>query len=365
MPAPASAQATASVPPSGQICPNCQTPNRIGAKFCSKCSEPLTSTRRCPNCSTENRVQARYCKNCRGPLMAQAAPRLGTGHLTPKTLLDHRYEIRAKVAQGGMGAVYLVADTHLNDPRLQREKFWALKEMSESAFPPDQLQQAIQMFRTEASILAQLQHPNLPEVIDFFEFNTKYYLAMTFIEGETLEAILKKNNGPLDVETVRKYTRQLIGVLEYLHNQNPPIIYRDLKPSNIMREYGSGLLKLIDFGIARFQHKRTSRNLLRPGQSEDDAGIGTMGYAPPEQWKKGEVTPAADVYSLGVTLHQLLTSYDPTTTPFSLPPIESLNPQVPKWLAEVIAKAYEPSLSERFPTVLALERALGQAEQQN
>jgi serine/threonine-protein kinase len=285
--------------------------------------------------------------------MSNAPPRLGTGNLQSSTLLNNRYEVVGKIAQGGMGAVYLVRDTRLN-------KKWAMKEMSQRTFTPDQLQNAVNMFQSEAQILAQLQHANLPMVVDLFTFQTTHYLVMDYIEGETLEAVLKRNKAPFSLHEVMRYARQLIGVLSFLHNQNPPIVYLDLKPANIMLQ-PNGLIKLIDFGICRFQRKRTSRNLLVPGLSENDVGIGTPGYAAPEQWRIGNITVQADIYSLGVTLHQFLTYYDPTTTPFVLPSILSLNPNVPVPIAGVIAQAHELELAKRCKTMLDFERAWEQA----
>jgi len=349
-------------PSSGQICANCQKPNRIGAKRCRYCSEPLTSTRRCPHCNADNRVQARRCQKCGKSLMANAPPRLGTGMLNPSTRIKDRYQILSKIAQGGMGAVYLVKDEVFSDATIKREKFWALKEMSESAFPPDQLAEAVKMFEGEARMLAHLRHPNLPEVIDLFEYQTRHYLVMDYIKGETLEAIIRRTKAPQKLMDVLRWANQLFFVLQYLHDQSPPIIYRDLKPSNIMLEEKTGLLKIIDFGIARFQRKRTSRNLLLPNQSMDDAGIGTPGYAAPEQWQKGDLfSRQSDIYSLGVVLHQLLTNHDSSTTPFNLPSIPSLNPSVPPKIAAVVAKAYALKLVERYQTIPEFQAAFQQA----
>ncbi len=293
--------------------------------------------------------------------MSGAPPRLGTGELKPQKVVEKRYQVVSLIAQGGMGAVYLVRDMKFSDAALGHEIFCALKEMSQSAFPPDQLQDAVRMFESEARMLGYLKHSNLPRVTDFFEFESNHYLVMEYIKGETLEAILIKNKGPLKIATVLKWANQLLGVLQFLHDQNPPIVYRDLKPSNIMLEESSGLLKIIDFGIARFQRKRTSKNLLQAGLSIDDAGIGTPGYAAPEQWKKGEPLPQSDIYSLGVVLHQLLTNYDPTTTPFVLSPIQSLNPKVPTKIADVIAKAYAPKLSDRYLTMKDFQNSFERA----
>jgi len=144
-----------------------------------------------------------------------------------------------------------------------------------------------------------------------------------------------------------------------LHDQSPAIICRDLKPGNIMLEKDTGLLKIIDFGIALFQRKG-KRNYFQVLQDPDEGGIGTMGYAPPEQWQKGKVTTQSDVYGLGVVLHQLLTLYDPTTTPFALPPIQQKNPAVPQPIADVIAKAYALMTNERYQTIADFQRDLMQ-----
>lgn len=347
---------------SGLICPDCQQSNRLGAKHCRSCGMALDSTRVCPHCRSRNRIYARRCQQCGQPLLSNAPPRRGTGTLSPTTLVKDRYQIVHKIAQGGMGAVYLARDTRLSDQYLGREKLVALKEMSQSAFTADQLPEAIRMFESEAKMLAHLDHPNLPTVTDFFEYLANRYLVMDYIKGETLEALVKKNSAPLRLPDVLKWANQLFGVFEFLHNQNPPIIYRDFKPSNVMLEESTGLLKLIDFGIARFLRKRTSKNLSPNNLSIDDAGVGTPGYAAPEQWKKGELLhPQSDVYSLGVVLHQLLTNYDPTAIPFSLPPIRQLNARVPVPLADAIAKAYAPALADRYATMRDFEQAFQQA----
>lgn len=288
--------------------------------------------------------------------------RPSTGNLSPNTMIANRFLIVKRIASGGQGAVYLVVDTHLKDSALQRDKPWALKEMSQSIVPSDQLQTAVKMFQREAAMLAHLDHTNLPRVIDCFEHDGKQYLVMDYIEGETLEKLLQSRNAPIRLDEVVPWARQLIGVLMYLHNQNPPIIYRDLKPGNIMRDR-RGTLKLIDFGIARF--KRTTQYV---GSGSGDLQSATPGYAPPEQMKfGGEVGPAADVYALGVTLHQLLTNVDPTQPQFAfhLPLACEANPQVPRPVAEMLAHAYAPNLQQRIATMREFERefenALGQA----
>jgi serine/threonine-protein kinase len=304
----------------------------------------------CPACNAENRVGAKFCSKC-GKTIA-VSPKPGTGNLGQGTLLADRFLIQKTIARGGMGAVYLVYDMHLKDPALQRDKPWALKEMSESSVPPDQLHDAIKMFQREAAMLAHLDHPSLPRVIDCFEYDAKHYLVMDFIEGDTLDALLRQRSAPFNLNEVVNWARQLMGVIKYLHQQNPLIIYRDIKPGNIMRN-AYNHLKLIDFGIARFKRTTTTLN-----GSVQDAASGTQGYAPPEQWRSGEVTPAADVYALGVTIHQLLTHYDPTTSPtaFRLPLASDIHPAVPRQVAEMLNRAIDPNPQTRLQTIHDFER---------
>lgn len=312
--------------PMAQACLVCRTTNKPGAKFCYRCGKKLVS-------------------------------HPGTGNLASRTILADRFLVLQKIAQGGMGAVYLVEDTQFqNSP--QGNKRWALKEMSQSILDPAQVQDAIKMFQREASMLVHLEHFNLPRVIARFEHEGKQYLVMDYIEGQTLEQKLREHGAPFSLAQVQIWARQLIGVLMYLHGQPTPIIYRDLKPNNIMCDQ-RGTLKLIDFGIARFM-----RTPQQAGGSAD-LGLATRGYAPPEQLRGGDVGPAADVYALGVTLHQLLTNIDPTQPQYSfnLPLACDVNPQVPRPVALVLARAYDPNLQRRIQTMREFEREFDQALQ--
>ncbi len=168
-----------------------------------------------------------------------------------------------------MGAVYLVEDQRLNG------KEWAMKQMSDAGItnPPDR-QRAIEAFQKEAELLARLEHANLPTVIDFLSQGNNHYLVMDYIEGDTLEVLLTRQRKPFSEAEVLGWARQLCNVLSYLHSQTPPVIFRDLKPSNIML-MPTGQIRLIDFGIAR---------LFRSSKSGDTAKLGTPGYAAPEQF---------------------------------------------------------------------------------
>jgi len=247
------------------------------------------------------------------------------------------------IAQGGMGAVYRVTDTRL------RGKIWALKEMSEKGLAPEEHLTAIQQFQQEALMLATLRHRNLPQVIDVFEEGGKHYLVMEYVEGQTLEKLMQGTGGPFPEPRVLAWAEQLCDVLAYLHAQTPPIIYRDLKPANVMEENQTKVVKLIDFGIARF-HKT--------GKTRDTVAIGTPGYAPPEQYGKGQSDARSDVYALGVVLHQLLTNYDPSQKPFNLPLARQLNPGVSTHVEQAIARAIEFDMAARFPSAKAFWQAL-------
>ena len=215
-------------------------------------------------------------------------------------------------------------------------------------------------FRREAALLAALRHPNLVEVIDHFSAPgvsgapPKEYLVMECVAGETLDAFFRRSERtPARVLPVAV---QLCAVLDYLHSRTPPIIYRDLKPSNVMIEGATagsgssgGRVKLIDFGIARF---------YKPGKQKDTTMMGTPGFAPPEQYGRGQTDARSDLFSLGVTLHVLLTGYDVEQSPWSYPPVRTLNPAVSPALENVIAKATAMNVADRYQSAAEMRAAL-------
>jgi len=265
------------------------------------------------------------------------------GLLPQNFMLHNRYVVIRKIGQGGMGAVYEVADTRLAN------KPFALKEMSVSTLkePPEQAQ-ARAAFEHEAQILARLDHLNIPQITDFFTEHNKYYMVMELVKGITLEQYMQREVRPCTEEQVRTWALQLCDVLAYLHGQQPPVIFRDLKPANIML-VPNGQLKLIDFGIAR---------LFKSGKVTDTQQIGTHGYAPPEQYGESQTDPRSDIYSLGVVLLHLLTGHNPTKTPFNLPPVRQLNPQVSSALEHIIQIATHYEINQRYPSIAALKQAL-------
>ncbi len=264
--------------------------------------------------------------------------------LSPGQMLQNRYRIVRALGGGGMGTVYLAEDTRLAD------KPCAVKELlPDPHAAPEEQMQAAEQFQREAAILAHLSHPNLPNVYDSFEENGQFYLVMDYIEGETLADRLHRSPQGLPPEEVVGWGVQLCNVLEYLHSQNPPVIFRDMKPANVMVT-PRGEVKLIDFGVAR---------LFDPGKRTDTLKMGTAGYAPPEQYAgQGQTTPRSDLYALGVTLHELLTGDDPTAHPFTFTPPHQLNRAVSPALSAVVMRAVQLDPAARYPSARAFREAL-------
>jgi serine/threonine protein kinase len=255
--------------------------------------------------------------------------------------LAGRYLIGKKVGEGGMAAVYQATDTRSNETV-------AIKEMSQDGLTPQEVKESLDAFRFEADTLMRLRHPNLPRVYAHFFEGARHYLVMEFIDGQTVEQRLIDAKGSLPETEVMGWAEQLCSALNYLHMQRPPIIFRDLKPSNVMVTR-AGKVKLIDFGIAR---------VFAPGRTRDTQILGTPGFAPPEQYGKAQTDARADVYALGCTIYQLLSNYDPATTPFALPPLNTRNAKVSPHIQLAIERATKLDRDQRFQTVADFEQAL-------
>ena len=351
------------------VCPVCRRANRKGSAFCAYCGyrlvgrvaeahpyaaapampviasppgvpEPVQAPAYVPPPSSSSLPSP--------PAGSAAVPDIEagvTGNIPSGALLKRRYRILRKIAQGGMGAVYESTDL-LATPGTRR----AVKEISPAALPPSERGPAIADFRREAQMLATLQHPNLPTVVETFEELGKHFLVMEFIPGRTLLNVLDSTQGFLDEERVLVWAWQLLDVLHYLHSQDPPIIYRDLKPANVMLVEGTERIKLIDFGIARF-HKA--------GKARDTEAFGTAGYAPPEQYGKGQTDQRSDVYALAATLHHLLSRHDPSHNPFTWLPVRRYNPAVSVRMEGALQRALNLDPAKRFQTVKEFAEALG------
>ncbi len=300
----------------------------------------------CKWCNSQNRDIARFCATCRAPTVDGVQfedPHSGQKlNLRSGQKLSGRYEIRRVLGVGAMGAVYGALDWNLSGKRV------AVKEYSPTRITnPAEQATAAQMFEEEALMLVRLQHPNMPNVSDYFREGGNQYMVMDFIDGSTLEEYLIQHQRAPEQQVIA-WGQQIASVLHYLHSQNPPIIFRDMKPGNVMIDK-QGRIKLIDFGIAR---------KFKPGQARNTQQLGTPGYAPQEAYGKEQSDARSDVYSLAVTLYVLLTGFDPSNDPFNLPPLRSLVPNVSTTLERAIEVGRQHNLEQRWQTMEQFATAL-------
>lgn len=287
-----------------------------------------------------------------GGSSSSSSGRRTASQLEPGTVLYSRYEIVKRIGGGGMGAVYYAKDRNLGDaPR-------AVKEMIQTHIDESQQEKAVADFRRESMLLASLEHPSIPTIYDYFydDAASRFYLVMKYISGG--DCLARLRNAPmnrLDELTVAEWGAQAADVLEYLHNQRPPIIYRDLKPANLMIDGNSGRVMLIDFGIARW---------VAP-QEKGVTAVGTMGYAPPELFS-GKAEARTDIYGLGATMFHLLTGADPQDNPLLIfdfaknPTPRQINPAVSNEMEWILMRAVEYEPERRFRTAAEMRDTLHQ-----
>jgi serine/threonine protein kinase len=344
---------------SQSICGNCGTVNAAGEQFCVNCGYSLAGGPTGPSFSGPTIVSSTApsaISSGTPTLIGPNAPTIGgsgirrtTGALIAGNLLESRYRVVRLVGKGGFGAVY-----EARDERFQAKRIVAIKEMSDGHLTPAERAQAIADFRQEADLLVQLKHPNLPDVSDFFEEGGKAYLVMEYIEGKTLEKEQEDAGGPLDENRVMGWALQLCDVLGYLHTQPQPIVFRDMKPSNVMITK-SGQIKLIDFGIAR---------IFKSTAAKDTTSLGSRGYAPLEQYGRGQSDARSDIYALGATLFDLLTKEVPADAPtrrinpqlFQTP--RQLNPHISQAAENIVLKAMEQEPRDRFQSTAEMAQAI-------
>lgn len=255
-------------------------------------------------------------------------------------VIDDKYEILTLIGQGGMSKVYLARDKRLN-------KQWAVKEIQKKARDKNN-EVVVQSAIAEANMIKQLDHPSIVRIVDIIDNPDVIYIIEDYIEGETLNTILEEN-GAQPQELVIEWAMQICEALEYLHTRKPAIIYRDMKPSNVMLK-PDGNIKIIDFGIAR-EYKEQSL--------ADTVSLGTKGYAAPEQFGgKGQTDARTDVYCLGVTLYHLVTGHSPCDPPYEIYPIRHWNPQLDPGLEAVIEKCTQLNPNDRYQSCAELLYAL-------
>ena len=321
----------------------------------------------CEACGAANEPTAEQCFACQQPFIDEhiegvestQAPAANDGdnrdaaldsRLAAGSLLQDRYKIVQEVGTGGFGSVYRASDT------LFGNRMVAIKEIRLQGLKPNEVIDATDTFNREASILSELRHPNLPRIYDSFTAPEHWYLVMDFIDGETLETYLDKIGGRLLPDEVLEIGIQLCTVLDYLHTRQTPVIFRDLKPTNIMITTYKQVY-LIDFGAARY---------FKPGRSRDTIAFGSPGYASPEQYGKAQTTARSDIYSLGATLHEALTGKDPGETPFKF----SFTPRIagvtiPPDLEDLILRMVEMDASKRPASAKAVKEELQRISMQH
>lgn len=313
------------------FCQECGAANPQGAQVCVACQRPLES------------VEAQAVSS--PPIVSVVAaslPNLTGSQTTVQysgrgALLHGRYRMLNEIGKGGFGAVYRARDCQ------QRNHLVAIKEIGLSSLSPQQIIEATDTFNREVAMLSQLKHRSLPKLIEHFTEKNCWYLVMEYIPGQTLEERLKHSRaGYFSLAKSIKIAQSLVDVLEYLHNHKPPIIFRDIKPANIMLTR-FGRVYLIDFGIAR---------TFAPWKKRDTGVLGSPGYAAPEQYGKAQTDERTDIYGLGATLQTLLTGRDPLELSLGEPPH---NPRpLPSGLQALLSSMTEVDPRKRPPRMLGV-----------
>ncbi|MBR1567584.1 MAG: protein kinase [Lachnospiraceae bacterium] len=265
------------------------------------------------------------------------------------TVLDEKYEILKEIGRGGMSIVYVAMDLRLN-------KQWAIKEIKDDG--SQDTQTLLKGLEREANILKKVDHPVLPRIVDIIQRDHKVYVVMDYVEGRPLSKILEEQ-GAQPQDMVIQWAKDLASALDYLHSMDPPIIYRDMKPSNIMLR-PDGKVKLIDFGTAK-EYKIEN--------NADTTALGTRGYAAPEQFGDSQgrgiynTDARTDIYCLGATLYHIVTGMNPCEPPYKIEPIRKWNPALSSGLEKILIKCTQPNPNERYQSCSELLYALEHYDQ--
>ncbi|HZO71669.1 MAG TPA: WD40 repeat domain-containing serine/threonine protein kinase [Ktedonobacteraceae bacterium] len=304
----------------------------------------MEDTQFCSHCGAANRIEQDLCFACHQPLDADA------NEADQSSVLLGRYRLLAQIGSGGFGAVYKALDIEANEALI------AIKQINLKKLSPQEIIEATSAFNREVELLSSLSHPQLPRIYDQFSDPEHWYVVMDYIEGQTLEEYLQEREGrrqPLTVLEALDIGLQLCHVLRYLHTRQPPVIFRDLKPENVMRT-PRGELYLIDFGIARH---------FKPGQKRDTIPLGSPGYAAPEQYGRAQTTPQADIYSLGALLHRMLSQIEPSERPLTFVPLNLPGVEVNTALNALLRRMQALVSSERPQSIRDVEYELRHIKQ--
>jgi eukaryotic-like serine/threonine-protein kinase len=290
----------------------------------------------CNKCNYENNNENKFCQQC-GEKFIET---ISKDTLMPGTMLNTRYEIKSIVKTGGFGAVYQAID------HKSKGTVCAIKEMLDDPdFTEKERNYMITRFKREKEIFHKLSHPNIVSSKDSFIENNRYYLIMDYIEGEDLEGVIKNYPGGVPEKLIIKWTEQILDGLIYLHSQNPPIVYRDVKPENIMLKKSDGSVILIDFGLARTIDLASDTTMT---------AVGTPQYAPEELFA-GKAEPRTDIYSLGATMHYLLTGVEPVTL-FYFKPVREINEKISAEIENIIIQALGRKPEDRYESAMAMKK---------
>ena len=297
----------------------------------------------CSHCGASNEKEAVDCFACGSSLVdSNQHFNINNTVSVQESVLEQRYRLLEKVGEGGFSTVYRAEDR-------TTKAIVAIKAIDLQGLTAQEKIEATDSFNREVQMLSKLEHKNLPHLHAHFSDTECWYMVMDFIAGTTLEKRMERRKGtPLPIEEIFEIGLILCYVLAYLHNHRPTIIFRDLKPANIILTR-DGRLFLIDFGIARH---------YKPGQTRDTIPFGSPGYAAPEQYGKAQTTPLADIYSLGAILHQLLSGDDPSQTPFRFAPLDDQQQPERAALNSLIQSMVQTNPGQRPKDISAVKREL-------
>ncbi|GHO44655.1 serine/threonine-protein kinase [Ktedonospora formicarum] len=327
------------------FCDQCGGANDNKASTCQFCHKPL-SLSQYDSADAEDPLSSRPTRR---QVMKQAfLPETTSTALKPGILLHKRYLLKTALGEGGYGLIFKAEDTQ------QRGKLTTIKVIDFAGHSASDTIDATATFYNEAKALRSLEHPGIPHLREHFREGQRWFLALDYVEGRTLEDYFahlspEEYQAKSVTRALLEVVQRLCSILSYLHNQTPPIVYRDLKPANIIvgpRQKVS----LIDFGIARSYRK---------GQAKDTIPFGSPGYAAPEQYGRAQTTPRSDIYSLGALLHQMLTGQDPATHPFHFPPIPVGS--APLALRDIVARMLSLDPEMRPPDAQKVNDVIGLA----
>jgi len=300
----------------------------------------------CTHCGASNLSTATHCFACKKTLDATEDTFIGADATNTTQFLQQRYRLLTMIGEGGFSKVYRAEDTYTH-------RLVAIKSVNLQGLNAQEKIEATDSFNREVHMLTKLNQRNLPHLYQHFSDTEHWYMVMDYINGATLEQLLHEQHTSLfTLNEVLELGIILCDVLDYLHNHEPPIIFRDLKPANIMIT-PEGHLYLIDFGIARH---------FKAGQSKDTIPFGSPGYAAPEQYGRAQTTPRADIYSLGAILHQLISGHDPAQTPFSFPTLMDRSQPARRQLDKLLQSMLALDSEQRPGTVVTVRHQLQEIE---